>query len=211
MGVLHGALFAFGLFNLVATLALLNLSGLKKSSLVKGAFALPLVALIMFYGLSLFTNVSYKLDDGLGVAIEMYQQGSLSVDARAHYKDSIEISGLTGLLTFIPIAVFQYLFEPMPWRISSAIDIGLMFENILRAWLIWKAWTGLRKMPVQVRRPVLFVFLSYLTLETIWSLGTVNWGTAVRHHIPSMGLLMIAAFAYARTAFKRRNAVAAVK
>lgn len=211
MGVLHGALLAFGLFSVVATLVLLNLSGLKESSLVKLAFAVPLVALIVFYGLTLFTNVSYKLDDGLGVAIEMYQQGSLSVDARAHYKDSIEISGLAGLLAFIPIAIFQYLFEPMPWRISSAIDIGLMFENILRAWLIWKAWTGLRNMPVPRRRPLLFVFLSYLTLETIWSLGTVNWGTAVRHHIPSMGLLLIAAFAYARTAFKRGSAIAPVR
>ena len=211
MGVLHGALFAFGLFIVAATLVLLNLYGLKKFSLVKLAFAVPLVALIVFYGLSLFTSVSYKLDDGLGMAIQTYQLGSLGTDARAHYKDGVEISGVAGLLTFIPIAIFQYLFEPMPWRISSAMDIGLMFENILRAWLIWKAWTGLRNMPVPRRRPVLFVFLSYLTLETIWSLGTVNWGTAVRHHIPSMGLLMIAAFAYARTAYKRGSAIASVR
>jgi hypothetical protein len=211
MGVLHGALFAFGLFIVVATLALLNMFGLKKPSLVKLAFAVPLIALFVFYGLSLFTSFSYKLDDGLGIAIEKYQEGSLSVDARAHYKDSVEISGVVGLLTFIPIAILQYLFEPMPWRISSATDIGLMFENILRAWLIWKAWTGLRNIPVPGRRPVLFVFLSYLILETIWSLGTVNWGTAVRHHIPSMGLLLIAAFAYARTAFKRGSAIAPVR
>jgi hypothetical protein len=43
---------------------------------------------------------------------------------------------------------------------------------------------------------VLFVFLSYLVIETIWSLGTVNWGTAIRHHLPSIGLLVVVAFAY---------------
>ncbi len=211
MGALHGALFAFGLFIVIATLVLLSLPGRKGFSLVKLAFTVPLVALIVFYGLSLFTSVAYDLDDGLDVVVETRQQGSLGTDARAHYKDSAEVSGVAGFLAFIPIALFQYLFEPMPWRISAALDIGLMFENILRAWLIWKAWTGLRNMPVQGRRPVLFVFLSYLILETIWSLGTINWGTASRHHIPSMGLLVIAAFAYARTSFKRGRAIASVR
>lgn len=33
----------------------------------------------------------------------------------------------------------------------------------------------------------------YLFLELIWSFGTVNWGTALRHHIPSIGLLIVCA------------------
>jgi hypothetical protein len=44
----------------------------------------------------------------------------------------------------------------------------------------------------------MFVFINYFILELIWSMGTVNWGTALRHHIPSFGLLVIAAFAYSR-------------
>ncbi len=198
IGLLHGALLVFGLFILIATLLLLALRGRKGFALVKLAFAVPLVALIVSYGLSLFTSISYELKDGLVIAVETYQQGLLGTDARAYYKDLVEIDGVAGFLAFIPITLFQYLFEPMPWRISTVLDISLMFENILRAWLIWKAWTGLRNMPVQGRRPVLFVFLSYLILETMWSLGTVNWGTAARHHIPSMGLLVIAAFVYTR-------------
>ncbi len=196
MGVLHLALFAFGLFIVIATLVSLMLPGRKGLPLAKIALVLPLVALAAFYGLSLFTSATPLLDGGLGAAVETYQQGGLDIDARAHYKTSVEISGVAGLLLFVPGALFQYLFEPMPWRISTAADAGLLLENILRAWLIWKAWTGLRKMPTQERRPVLFVFLSYLVIETIWSLGTINWGTAVRHHVPSIGLLVGAAFAY---------------
>ena len=39
---------------------------------------------------------------------------------------------------------------------------------------------------------ILFIFLVYLLLEFLWALGTVNWGTASRHHLPSLGLLVIA-------------------
>lgn len=196
MGVLHGALLAYGLFTLVAALGLVTLRGRKSFSLIKLSFAVPLVALIVFYGLSLFTSVSYKLDEGLAVAVVTYQQGSLGIDARTNYKDSVEISGLASLLLFIPVSLFQYLFEPMPWRISAAIDVVSLLENSLRAWLIWKALVGLGNMPVQGRRPVLFVILSYIVIEAIWSLGTINWGTATRHHLPSIGLLVVAAFAY---------------
>ena len=196
MGVLHGALFAFGLFIVIATLILYYLRGRKGFSLLKFTFVAPLIALMAIYGLSLFTSVSYNLDDGLDAAVGTYQQNLLDSDARTTYSGSLEINSATSLLIFIPGAIFQYLFEPMPWRISAAVDVLSLLENSLRAWLIWKVWSGLRNMPVQERRPVLFLFLSYLVIETIWSLGTANWGTAVRHHLPSMGLLLVAAFAY---------------
>ena len=196
MGVLHGALLAYGLFTVVAALGLLTLRGRKSFSLIKLSFAMPLVALIVFYGLSLFTSVSYKLDEGLAVAVVTYQQGSLGIDARTNYKDSVEISGLAGLLLFTPVSLFQYLFEPVPWRISSVTDVVALLENSLRAWLIWKALVCLRNPPAERRRLVFFVFFSYMVIELIWSLGTINWGTAIRHHIPSIGLLVVAAFAY---------------
>ena len=39
-----------------------------------------------------------------------------------------------------------------------------------------------------------FIFLAYLFIETMWSVGTVNWGTASRHHVVTYGLLAILAF-----------------
>ncbi|MCR4291270.1 MAG: hypothetical protein NUV76_00170, partial [Candidatus Kuenenia sp.] len=78
-------------------------------------------------------------------------------------------------------------------------DIFSLFDNTLRAWLIFKACVGLRRASTQRRRIIMFVFGSYLMIETIWSVGTINWGTAARHHIPSIGLLLIAAFSYVDT------------
>jgi hypothetical protein len=196
MGVLHGALMVFGLSIIVAIMILLGLRGRNGFSLVTFTYFAPLIALILIYGISFFTSVAYNLDDGLGVAVENFQQGALGTDARANYKDNVGINGFSGLLLFIPSSLFQYLFEPMPWRISTAADMVLLLENILRAWLICKALIGLLNMPVQGRRPVIFIFFCYLALETIWSLGTINWGTAMRHHLPSTGLLVIVAFVY---------------
>jgi glucose dehydrogenase len=95
----------------------------------------------------------------------------------------------------------------MPWKISSIIDVVALLENMLRFWLIWNTLkylvgTYLNK-PMFVahnafgnRRFYLFIFLSYLLIESLWSLGTSNWGTASRHHVPSLGLLLVVGFVY---------------
>lgn len=203
MGVLHGSLFAFGVYIVIATLILLTLRGREGISLKKFVFLSPLVVLVVIYGLSLFTSISYNLDEGLVAAIQAYQERGLITAGRATYKDSVEINGVAGLLIFVPVSLFQYLFEPMPWRISAGSDVIAVFENILRGWLLWKALVSLRNLLGQRQRAVLFVFVSYLLIEVVWSLGTINWGTALRHHIPGMGLLLAAAFAYSAQGRRR--------
>jgi hypothetical protein len=198
LGVLHGALYMFGLFIIAAALISYILRGNKRLSPVRPALVVLSVALVLFFGYILFKSVyTYRLDGGPAYAIESYQRSGLLYQnvARAFYKTSVEIKGIFNLLLFIPVSLFQYLFEPMPWRISAVVDLEAVFENILRAGLIWMAVSGFSRLPKRVRMPVAFVFLSYLVLETIWSVGTINWGTSIRHHIPAMGLLAVAAFA----------------
>ncbi len=213
MGSLHGALLAFGIFIIAGTLFLLTSRNRKGISFTKFILVSPIVILCLFYGFELFTSLtSYgdRLDDGLNVAIQVYQEGTLSdaYDARANYRTEVAVNnGLGGLILSLPSFLFQYLFEPMPWNISSIIDVVALLENMLRFWLIWNALkylvgTYLNK-PMFVahnafgnRRFYLFIFLSYLLIELLWSLGTSNWGTASRHHLPSLGLLLVVGFAY---------------
>jgi hypothetical protein len=195
MGILHGALLAFGLFVAVAVVVVILFKNDKKSSFKKIILIAPLVIMIIICGVYFFTNFAYKLDNGLAVAVESYQAGELSTFSRATYVNSAKhIDGIIDLIIYLPVFLFNYLFQPMPWRVSSVIDMGSLIENILRAWLIWKAVIGLRNISTQLRGSAVFVFLSYLAIESIWSIGTTNWGTAIRHHIPSIGLLIISAF-----------------
>ncbi len=212
MGAMHGALLVSGIFIIVGTLFLLTSRNRKGVSFTKVVLVTPIVILCLFYGFSLFTSLtSYgdRLDDGLDVAVRVYQEGTLSDGeyARANYITDIEIDGLGGLILSLPTFLFQYLFEPMPWKIGSMVDVIALLENMLRFWLIWNALKYLvgsyLNKPMFVahnyfgyERCILLIFLSYLVMETLWSLGTSNWGTASRHHLPSLGLLLVASFAY---------------
>lgn len=194
--VLHGALFAFSVLFLSSIFFMIFIKNKKKISWLKISIISPIPIIILTVGLSLFSETAYQLDDGLSASVESYQRGGLSVEARAQYKTEVAISSIAELVIFIPTSLFQYLFEPMPWRISSIIDIPILIENILRLWFIYLSIKSLRKnKDHHYHRPLLFIFLSYLLIEIIWSLGTINWGTAARHHIPSIGLLLITAFA----------------
>ena len=208
MGALHGALLASGIFIIVGTLFLLTSRNRKGVSFTKVVLVTPIVILCLFYGFLLFTSVSHAMEDGLSVAVQTYQLGTLSVvEQRANYRTDVEINGLGGLILSLPSFLFQYLFEPMPWKIGSMVDVVALLENMLRFWLIWNALKYLvgsyLNKPMFVahnyfgyERCILFIFLSYLIMETLWSLGTSNWGTATRHHLPSLGLLLVASFAY---------------
>jgi len=193
-GSLHGGLMAFGIVSIALTLFFSSTSKKGNKSFIKLIIALPFIFLVLFYGINFIQDQAFNLEEGITNAISHKQEGALKIDARAMYKFSVNISGAADLITFIPMSLIQYLFEPAPWRISSIIDIPVFLENLLRFWLIWHAIKSLRNAPSSYYRPVLFCFLSYLALETIWSIGTINWGTASRHHIPSIGILLALAF-----------------
>ena len=46
-------------------------------------------------------------------------------------------------------------------------------------------------------------FLLFITMELVYSQATVNWGTASRHHLPVLGILMILS-CYSSKEFKKK-------
>jgi len=213
--LLHEALMVVGLLIMLSLVGMFifrrNRTGFSS---VRFMLIAPIIALFLIFGVSqirggIFDLTSNSLADvarNLGEKIEKYQKGGLAIEARAHYKTDVEINGIMDLLIFLPVGLFQYLFEPMPWRISAINDVMLLLENLFRMWLIGKAWFGIRKIPIVKRRLVRLVFLLYFMTEGLWSIGTINWGTAMRHHIPAFGLLVVSAFAYsARMAGRDKN------
>ena len=159
-------------------------------------FIYPTILVLLFLSFyaisSLFKNI-YQLE--IAEQVVKYQMGLINVEnARAIYRTSIELDNFSSFLLFIPVSLFQYLLEPLPQRVSSIMDITLFFENLIRIFLIYNAAISFKKMKnAQFGK---FIFLYYLMIELIWSLGVNNWGTASRHHIPSLGLLALCAFMY---------------
>ena len=197
MGALHGALFVAGSAIAVITLLFSCINRGDPYSLLKSALILFVLLLLTYAGWSLFMETVFNAKLGLGEAMQA-RQDSWQQSARASYSTPIKIRSDADLLFFVPVALFQYLFQPFPWRVSTALDWALMLENSLRLFLLYKVAVALYFLPHQEKRCVAFVFAAYLVIEIIWAVGTINWGTAVRHHIPAFGLLLLAAFSCPR-------------
>ena len=133
--------------------------------------------------------VPFESGRGLAGAVQAYQAGHN--EARAMYTFIPELESFFVLILFMPVSLFPYLLEPMPWKVLTLLDLALFIENIFRMTLIYFAIRSFFKVNMSYKTPVLFLIMMFFALEILWALGTVNWGSAVRHHIPAMGILVL--------------------
>ena len=195
-GLLQPGILVFGGFIVAAASALLLVKKRRRIGSAQVVLAVAFAALMIGLGAFLFWSLyDYGLEAGIASAIESYQRGALSIPARTHYKTDVDVEGAGGLGAMLVTGMFQYLFEPMPWRPLLLIDIPPVFENLVRAGLLGCALFALMVMRPRRRTPVALIFGCWLALELLFSVGTVNWGTAARHHVLSTGLLAVCAFA----------------
>ena len=190
MGALHFGLILYGILGALITLYFTSIKGGKIFSMELILFYIPILSIFLYLGINLFDQlVPFDFEDGLAAAVQTYQSGHN--ETRAMYSYKPEIEGLLGLIIFIPISLFQYLLEPMPWKIATGLDLALFFENIFRLILIIFALKNFFTVKSDLKTVLVYSILMFFALEILWALGTVNWGSAVRHHIPAMGILMI--------------------
>lgn len=193
-GILHGALLAS---MAISTAALLLLLSYRKRGYVLSlkSFGLALLScMTLAVGVAVFNEYSYGASENLVASIEQYQEGLVELEARSNYKEPVPLDGILNFLLSVSVGFFQYLTEPYPWRVAALVDAITLSENVLRLILIFYGVRMLVRGPRTSVRPLyLWALLTMLATELIWSVGTVNWGTALRHHLPSMGLLLLAA------------------
>ena len=192
--VLHRALIIFGLFSILLIFYLLFLKIKIKNIYIPLFFIISFILLLLFY--VFFSNfyIDYgwaQLKKGIPLAVQQYQQGLINSApvARGNYINQSSITIYIDLLKIIPFNFLQYLFEPIfsYTKINSVKDIVAVCENLIRLFLII-----LFLYKFNFKNTVfLYIFILYLSIEILWSVGTVNWGTAIRHHIPSIGLLIM--------------------
>jgi hypothetical protein len=192
MGSLHGGLTAFAVTLLMLTAIFYTLFGGARFSAASVAMSAIFAIVVGYVGISSFSSLGYNIEGGILESAQTYQGYGANIFGRTNYKEEVQsVEGIGGVL-FVPVGLLQYLFEPMPWRISALVDVILFFENIVRFLIIALALIELVKSPKHAQRTLLlFLLLAYLAQELLWSLGTVNWGTASRHHVPAMGLLLL--------------------
>jgi hypothetical protein len=113
--------------------------------------------------------------------------------SRASYFENLKIDNdIFSFFEFAIAAYIKYNFMPFIFDIGIFADLVLLFENVLRFILLL---ISLKKLLIYSQHKLytnyLFIFLLYFIIEFAWALGTQNWGTASRHHLPTFGLLLI--------------------
>jgi hypothetical protein len=156
---------------------------------------LGIISLILFSS-SVLNAFGFSLDKGFFTLIIQQQVGLLGDGdgARSFYRqEAIDIDSFFELLYFFPQAFIQYFIEPTPWKWGSLMDIILSFENLLRIVFIFLTtyYLFFSEDDVRLKKTIGLIFILYIFIEFIWSIGTINWGTAARHHLPAINLLLI--------------------
>jgi hypothetical protein len=120
-----------------------------------------------------------------------YREGGLRIDARTTYQVRLNTSSFPALVASLGPVFVYYMFTPFPWQIRSPQDVYGAAEAMLRLLLLiyaiqeWRSSTGER------RRLIGLLLVAYLSLAFLWSLGTVNYGTASRHHLTTTWILIL--------------------
>lgn len=115
--------------------------------------------------------------------IELDAVGAFSSsDSRAFYVDIND--------SFNPLyRLVQFFLEPFPWRGLLIIDFVSIMENTIRTLLIIAI---VFRYLFHFQNNISSFFILYMFIEYFWSMFTYNWGTAIRHHLPQYGLLILA-------------------
>jgi len=123
-----------------------------------------------------------------GLSGAVYAQASRA-HGRAVYLEGLHPDRSSDIVWQLPIRVAYFLFAPFPWMIHSPLDlVGLadaLLYLVLVIWIwrrrsVWKDWRALA--------PLLLLFFVWLA---VFSMGTFNYGTAIRHRASLVWLLII--------------------
>lgn len=136
---------------------------------------------------------SFFLGKGLEYAIKhrtilLFQ---IAPDARANYGIMLDKSSLGALLKTTSLAYVYYLFAPFPWQITNWLDVYAFTESLLRFILIlyslisWYQAKGLQRSIWGL------LLIIYFSMTLLWSTGTVNYGTSIRHHLLTNWIIVL--------------------
>jgi hypothetical protein len=164
----------------------------------KGNVRLTRIAHLMFAGLLVACVATLALKMGwlktLGQGLkeaEAFRQEAATIHGRATYGVVLDTSSVYGLVKTIPVIFAQYMFAPFPWQIGNVKDVWALLESMLRFLLLYFAVYSWHGSSGKVRSYYSFLLIFFLGMELIWALGTINWGTATRHHVPGYSVIVL--------------------
>jgi hypothetical protein len=152
----------------------------------------------MFAGLLIAGVIIFAKNTGYFMTVEQalegakgFRQALLVYDVRTAYSFMLDTSSVHGLVTTIHMVFVEYMFAPFPWQVENVKDIYALLESTLRLLFLFFALSSWYRSSGEVRSYYGFLLIAVLGMELMWALGTVNWGTAARHHVVGYSVIVL--------------------
>lgn len=111
--------------------------------------------------------------------------------ARAIYGITLDVSSPISLMKSVWLIYIYYLYAPFPWQVTNWLDIYGAAESLIRFLLItFSILFWFRTKGIQRRIWGLFLVI-YFSMTFLWAMGTVNYGTSIRHHVLTNWIIII--------------------
>lgn len=211
MGFLHNGLLAYALF--LVPFALFSRVGARSSLslgrllgiVLTGTALAGLAAALVFNKLPRSASLeALTQGDALEYAAQ-YRENS-EQGARAEYGIALETSSPLAFAKSVSLLFTYYMLAPFPWQIASGLDVFGAADSWFRALLLFfsvKAWRAAPSGTDANMRRVLL--LLYLSMSLLWAMGTINYGTGIRHHIVTIWIPVLLGFPPLMDALKGRS------
>jgi 4-amino-4-deoxy-L-arabinose transferase-like glycosyltransferase len=107
-----------------------------------------------------------------------------SATGRAAYLENMQINDLPSLLIFLPVKILFFLYAPFIWMVRTSVDLLGLIDGILYLIIslaILKSYIFNRKKESKERKYLCFLLIIIFLMIIMFSIGTSNYGTALRH------------------------------
>lgn len=196
LGVMHHGLALFAILTMILSVVWAYRSRARKPAFLRKVLVGMLVTAVLLVALNRdqpYLHALGALQSGRVLEfVDDFRMRTFELDARTNYGVFLDTSSIFSMfVTLIPVVV-NYMFAPFPWQIATPQDVVAFLESALRLLLLVFAVKALWRCRGERRKRLAFVLVVFCFAELLWALGTVNWGTAIRHHLTAYGLLVLA-------------------
>ena len=200
MGILHKALFLYALFVVIVTIMFVVFTDQRTlawwgKAIGMGAGIVLCVAGVIAWATPEFVQflepVIRLIDVDILEKITFYRERMVNWGSpRTDYGLFYDWTDWSHTVVTLGSIYLHYLFAPFD-GITRWVDLYAVAESWMRFTLIAVVGVGLFQVPRGERKLLLLLFIFYLSLTLLWSMGTTNYGQALRHHTMTNWVLFI--------------------
>lgn len=150
------------------------------------------VMLIFLLSTSIFTGYFEGILNGEDSEQVMLEKLNYETGAGSAYLTFINFDSPISVVLFLPLKIIYFLFSPMPWDVRNVTDIiSFIFESCV---VLYLCNITLRNITHKSKNHLcISIFIIFISLTILYSLGTSAAGTAIRHRDTILPVLIVAA------------------